>query len=101
MAIIAINQVTLPNLKHRHIITAAHCVTRLLPNQTSFRGWTRGWKAIEQPWLTIRLGELSFEVNSTDEKDYGVIGMQVHPGYEIKGSPFFIKDDVALITLDR
>ena len=87
-------------------------MTRLLLNQTSFRArgwtWTRGWKAIEPSWLTIRLGELSFEVNSADQKDYGVIGMQVHPGYmqdgnEVNGQWLmdFIKDDVALLTLDR
>ena len=47
-------------------------------------------------------------MNSADQKDYGVIGMQVHPGYEQDGNEVngawnldFIKDDVALITLDR
>ena len=84
----------------RHVITAAHCVANA--DNMSSRGWTRNWKIQDRTAFTVRLGEFNFETeDETDARNYEVYGIHVHPDYKYQQIPFEMKNDIAILTLDR
>ena len=84
----------------RHVITAAHCVA--YADDTSIEGWTRNWKIQDRTSFTVRLGEYDFETDEeTVARNYEVYGIYVHPEYMHQTNSLIIKNDIAVLTLDR
>ena len=82
------------------MITAAHCVTKA--DTLTSRGWTRAWRARKRKSIFIRLGEFNFETEEeTEASDYEVHGLEIHPHFVYQKSPFLVKNDIAIITLDK
>ena len=85
---------------NRHVITAAHCVA--YADNMSIEGWTRKWKIQDKTSFTVRLGEFDFETDEEAEaRDYKVYNISVHPEYMHQENPWIMKNDIALLTLDR
>ena len=84
----------------RHVITAAHCVA--YADNMSIEGWTRKWKIQDKTSFTVRLGEFDFETDEEAEaRDYKVYNISVHPEYMHQENPWIMKNDIAVLTLDR
>ena len=62
----------------RHVLTAAHCLTKVTPND-----------------IMIRIGEYDFSDSVEDGEDFAITNFKIHPRYNTNNQ----ENDIAIITL--
>lgn len=64
----------------RHVLTAAHCLAKVIPND-----------------IMVRIGEYDFSDSIQDGEDYDITNFKIHPRYNTNNQ----ENDIAIITLKR
>lgn len=81
----------------RFVVTAAHCLVTIETKEQRLDS------NFDSPKFVVRLGELDYK-NSTDDarpQDFKVVNYVVHPDYDEDDDVGSVKNDIAVIELDR